>query len=97
GRAGVGVDEAGDVPPEPRPEQQVTLETVQRLRDVAAAALLRARAGFFAGSDFFDACATDARKASIRSITGASSSTGSGFVISWPASFASSSERRLPR
>ena len=60
-------------------------------------AVLRARAGFFAGADFFDACATDARSASIRSITGASSSTGSGFVISWPASFASSSARRLLR
>ena len=49
GRAVVGVDETVDVPPEPQPEQQVPLEGVQRLRDVAAAAVLRARAGFFAG------------------------------------------------
>src|SRR5581483_4845551 len=58
-----------------------------------AAARLRA-AGFFSAAaaafGFVFAAATDARSASIRSTTGATSS-GSGATISWPAAFASSS------
>jgi hypothetical protein len=51
----VRIDEPVDVPPEPQAEQQVTVDGVQRLRELAAAAVFRERAGFFSGAGFFDA------------------------------------------
>ena len=58
----------------------------------AAASCGGAAAFFFGAAGFFDAAATDARSASIRSTTGVGAD-GSGVSISCPSSFASSSSR----